>query len=57
MICPPLSAHRLAQAWPRASLRMVKAAGHALSEPGITEDLVQVMSKVADKAGPLGLAR
>ena len=34
MICPPHTAHRLHQAWRGSSLRMVTAAGHALSEPG-----------------------
>lgn len=43
MICPPISAWNLAQKWPRAHLRMVALAGHALSEPGISEALVQSM--------------
>lgn len=43
LICPPLSAYRLAEGWPAAQLRMVNLAGHALSEPGISEALVQVM--------------
>lgn len=40
MVCPPLSAYRLHKAWPSSSLRMVADAGHALSEPGITAELV-----------------
>ena len=43
MICPPLSAWRLAEGWRRADLRMVPLAGHALSEPGISSELVRVM--------------
>lgn len=43
MICPPISAWRLAQSWQRATLRMVPVAGHALSEPGISAELVRVM--------------
>jgi proline iminopeptidase len=43
MICPPVSAWKLAQGWPSAHLRMVPMAGHALSEPGISEALVQAM--------------
>ncbi|MFN3936727.1 MAG: prolyl aminopeptidase [Gemmobacter sp.] len=43
MICPPLAAHRLAAGWRRADLRMVPLAGHALSEPGISAELVRVM--------------
>ncbi len=43
MICPPLSAYKLAQGWAKADLRMIKASGHALSEPGITAELVRIM--------------
>jgi proline iminopeptidase len=43
MICPPRTAHRLQRAWPGATLRMVTQAGHALSEPGISSELVAVM--------------
>ncbi|MEF3045846.1 prolyl aminopeptidase [Pseudotabrizicola sp. L79] len=43
MICPPISAHKLAQDWPKCNLRMVPLAGHALSEPGISEALVRTM--------------
>ena len=43
MICPPHSAWKLADGWPRADLRMVAMAGHALSEPGISAELVRVM--------------
>lgn len=46
MICPPLSAWRLAQGWRRADLRMVPAAGHALSEAGITAELLRVMDRL-----------
>lgn len=43
MICPPVSAWKLAEGWDRCELRMVPLAGHALSEPGISEALVRVM--------------
>ena len=43
MICPPVSAWNLADGWHRCDLRMVPLAGHALSEPGISEALVKVM--------------
>lgn len=46
MICPPLSSWRLAQGWARANLRMVPAAGHALSEPGISAALVAAMDRL-----------
>src|SRR5690606_11334803 len=43
MICPPRTAHAVHQAWPASRLRMVTHAGHALSEPGITAELVAIM--------------
>jgi len=43
MICPPLSAWTLAERWQRAELKMIPVAGHALSEPGISAELVRVM--------------
>lgn len=43
MICPPISAWTLAQCWRRAELRMIPVAGHALSEPGISAELIRVM--------------
>ena len=44
MICPPVNAFRLAQALPKARLHMIPLAGHALSEPGISEALVYAMN-------------
>lgn len=46
MICPPLSAWTLAQGWRRADLRLVPVAGHALSETGITAELLRVMDRL-----------
>lgn len=46
MICPPISAHKLAQGWSNCTLQMVPIAGHALSEPGISEGLVRVMDAI-----------
>ena len=43
MICPPVSAWTLAQHWHRAELKMIPAAGHALSEPGISTELIRTM--------------
>ncbi|NHZ97158.1 prolyl aminopeptidase [Massilia sp. CCM 8734] len=40
VICPPLSAYRLHQAWPGARLRMVADAGHGALEAGIARALV-----------------
>lgn len=47
MICPPEGAYRLSQAWGNAELRMIPVAGHALSEPGISAELVRTMDLLA----------
>ena len=49
MICPPESAYALAKAWPGGELKMVRNAGHALSEPGISAELVRTMDRIAEK--------
>jgi len=41
MICPPVSAHKLSQLWPKSRLTLIGKAGHALSEPAITAELVR----------------
>ena len=46
MVCPPLSAWELAQGWAGCQLQMVGMAGHALSEPGISEALVLAMNRL-----------
>jgi len=43
MICPPVSAWKLAQGWDACEIRLIPFAGHALSEPGISEGLVRAM--------------
>lgn len=55
MICPPVSAWKLSRAWPKGELKLVSHAGHALSEPGITAELVQVMNRLRRQARVLGL--
>jgi proline iminopeptidase len=55
MICPPAAAYALAGAWPRARLSMVARAGHALSEPGISAELVRSMDHFGANPGTLGL--
>ena len=50
MICPPVSAWSLAQRWPAAELKLIRNAGHALSEPGISAELVRVMDRIAEEA-------
>ncbi|MWD27177.1 prolyl aminopeptidase [Aquicoccus sp. SCR17] len=52
MICPPRRAWQLAQDWPRAELKMIRDAGHALSEPGISAELVATMDRIAASSSP-----
>lgn len=40
VVCPPLSAYRLHQAWPQARFEMIADAGHSGFEPGIAAALV-----------------
>jgi len=40
VVCPPLSATRLHDAWPEAAFHLVADAGHAATEPGIAAALV-----------------
>lgn len=49
MICPPDSAYALSKAWPAGELKMVRNAGHALSEPGISAELVRTMDRITGK--------
>lgn len=55
MICPPYKAYELAQGWAKAELHMIRAAGHALSEPGITAELVRITNRLRDYKLSLGL--
>ncbi|WP_208347102.1 prolyl aminopeptidase [Pseudaestuariivita rosea] len=55
MICPPISAWNLAQAWPTSELRVIPRAGHALSEPGISAELVRTMDRLRDNRQLLDL--
>ncbi|NRB18267.1 MAG: prolyl aminopeptidase [Rhodobacteraceae bacterium] len=49
MICPPVMAWRLNELWPAAELKMIRGSGHALSEPGISAELVRVMNVIAEE--------
>lgn len=41
MVCPPVSAWELHQAWPKSKLIMVEGAGHTASEPGLQHYLLK----------------
>ncbi|MFY1706991.1 prolyl aminopeptidase [Tritonibacter scottomollicae] len=49
MICPPQSAYDIHKKWPNSDLIMVRNAGHALSEPGISAELVKTMDQLAEE--------
>mgnify|MGYP002627988031 FL=1 len=55
MICPPHSAYELAKQWPKARLELIGQAGHALSEPGITAELICTMDAIGQDRTALGL--
>ena len=40
VVCPPISAHELARAWPDAEYEIIRDAGHSAWEPGICAALV-----------------
>jgi proline iminopeptidase len=52
VVTPVKNAWDLKAAWPRAELRIVADAGHAMSEPGITHELVSATRRYrSDRAG------
>jgi len=52
MICPPISAWNLHKVWPKSTLTVVPRAGHALSEPGISAQLVQTTNALRKTFSP-----
>jgi proline iminopeptidase len=51
MCCPVENAWLLHRAWPEAAFRIVDDAGHAASEPGITDALVEATDALAARLG------
>ena len=49
VICPPVTAWRLHQAWPQARLEMVDDAGHSAFEPGIEAALLTATNQFRDQ--------
>jgi len=47
VVCPPLAAWRLKQAWPEAELRILPDSGHAASEPATRSALVETTDRFA----------
>ncbi len=55
MVCPPSSAWELSKNWAESQIELVPRAGHALSEPGISAALVQIMDRLALEPNKLDL--
>jgi proline iminopeptidase len=51
VVTPLKNAWDLARAWPRAELRIVPDAGHAMTEPGIAHEVVTATDKFASLGG------
>jgi proline iminopeptidase len=47
VVCPMMSAWDLHKAWPEAQLRIIRDAGHSISEPGIIDALVEATDNFA----------
>ena len=50
-ICPLENALLLHRRWPESELKIVRDAGHAASEPGITDALVHATREMAIRLG------
>jgi proline iminopeptidase len=46
VVCPPITADALAQAWPEAEYIVVPDAGHSIREPGIARELVAATERM-----------
>lgn len=46
LLCPPLAAHRLAQAWPGCELQYAETAGHAITEKDVMAALSAAISQM-----------
>ncbi len=44
LLCPPTAAHAVASRWPGCQLKIIDQAGHAISEPGIMEELQEAVA-------------
>lgn len=46
LLCPPEMAYALAAAWPGSTLRIVDAAGHAMTEPGVMDAMRSAITQL-----------
>lgn len=51
MVCPLENAWRLHKAWPTSELQIIRDAGHAATEPGITDALIRATQNMARRFG------
>ncbi len=56
LLCPPAAAFALAERWASSRLMIVEAAGHALSEPGVTAAIVHAIDELGVAAARAGEA-
>lgn len=54
IICPPVTADRLARAWPEAEYVIVPDAGHSVREPGITRELIAAVERMHARLAAAG---
>jgi proline iminopeptidase len=47
LLCPPVNAHAIAQAWPGCRLTFVEAAGHTMSETGVAEAMTAAVRELS----------
>ena len=45
MVCPPNSANKLKNVWPKSELKIIDFSGHAMSEPEISRELIKATEK------------
>lgn len=53
VVCPLENAWRLSRAWPHAELQIIRDAGHAATEPGITDALIRATREMARRFGKI----
>lgn len=51
LLCPPTTAHALAERWDSSELRIVNAAGHSLSEPAVGRGVITAIDELARRIG------
>ena len=54
LLCPPRTAHALAERWPDCELRIVEGAGHSLSEQAIGQQVVAAIERLGSRLAGSG---